>query len=29
MNYKVVLAVLGGGAAGYIMSLLSQQAGGG
>lgn len=29
MNYKVLLAVLGGGAAGYIMSLLSQQAGGG
>lgn len=29
MNYKVALAMLAGGAAGYIMSLLSQQTGGG
>jgi hypothetical protein len=29
MNYKVVIAVIAGGAAGYLMSVISQQAGGG
>lgn len=29
MNFKIVMAVLAGGGAGYLMSLISQQAGGG